>query len=88
MLPEAAVCVEELRLGAEQLETELREALVLLRPRELDPGALRSRDPRLDERRQCAEVREAQALEIDPLPCDAVADEGGRLAPAFDRALA
>src|SRR5688572_746612 len=67
VLPEAAVRVEELPLGAEQLEAELRQALVLLRPGELDPGALGPGHPRLDERRERAEVREAQALEVDPL---------------------
>src|SRR5215210_3524043 len=66
------IAVQELRLRAEELERELRHALVRLRPPELGTRALRSGDARLHQRRQRAVVRVAHRLQPDPLARDRV----------------
>src|SRR5262245_16267615 len=60
-------------LGAVDLERELRQPLVLLRPVELRDRALGAGDAGLDELRQRAVVRELEGLELDPLTRDEVA---------------
>src|SRR5205807_9407619 len=58
----------------EQLASELRQPLVLLRPAQLDRGALRTGDARALVRAERAIVRVAQRLQLDPLGGDALAD--------------
>src|SRR6186997_910998 len=63
-LPVAArLAVHQLRLRAVQLERELGETLVLLRPVELDAGALGAGNAGLHEARQRAVVRQLQRLD-------------------------
>ena len=64
---------EELRVGAEQLERELRHALVRLRPLQLEDRAFGARDPGPLERRERAVRGDAERLELDPLARDRVA---------------
>src|ERR1035437_4679991 len=68
--------VVEDALGAEQLASELREALVLLRPAQLDRRPLGAGDAGPLVRAERAVVRVAERLELDPLLCNAVACDG------------
>ena len=72
------VRVQELRFRAEQLERELRHALVRLGPPELRAGALGAGDAGLHQRRQRAVVGVAHGLQPDPLAGDRVALHLGR----------
>ena len=63
------------RVRAEDLERELRDALVRLRPDELRDRSLRPGHPGLHECRERAVVRVAQRLHLDPLARDPVALE-------------
>src|SRR6476469_3636028 len=61
--------VVEDALRAEQLAAELRHALVLLRPAQLDRGAFRSGNAGALQRCERAVVRVAERLQLDPLIC-------------------
>ena len=65
--------------GAEQLAPELRQALVLLRPAQLDRRALGTGDAGALQRAERAVVRVAQRLQLDPLLRDAVARDASPL---------
>ena len=76
MLPVPAVrrvVGEELGVGAEQLERELRQPLGRLRPLLLEDRTLRARDAGLHQRRERPVGRVAQRLQLDPLLRDRVA---------------
>src|SRR5439155_6189987 len=64
----------EHRVWSLDLERQLREPLVPLRPHELRRRTLRARHPRLQELRERPVVREPKGLQLRPQPADVVAD--------------
>ena len=77
-----AVAIHHLRLRAQQLQRELAEPLVRLRPVQLRHRSLRPRSTRLHQPRQRPVVRPLQRLELDPGLRDPVAEPIVELAAA------